>query len=75
MPTTQYRIPLRRNKTTAKPCDTAVVLDGDIPNRIGATDRYIGHSYPAGDTTDTARISTFAIADVRMIRYLLFGRR
>ena len=44
-------------------------------NQTGATDRYVGHSYPQVDTTGTERIRTFAIADVRMIRYLLFGRR
>ncbi len=49
--------------------------DNDIRNQIGATDRYVGHSYPQVDTTVTGRIRTVAIADIGMLRYLLFGRR
>ena len=67
---------LRRNKNRRQNrCVTAVMLDNDIRDQIGATDRYFGHSHPQVDTTGTDRIRTFAIADIMMIRYLLFGRR
>ena len=39
------------------------------------TDRYVGQSYPLVDTTGADRIRTFAIAEIRIIGDLLFGRR
>ena len=67
----------RRGQTpTAKNrWDTSVVLHNGIRIQIGVTDRYVGQSYPLVDTTDADRIRTFAFAEIRMIGYLLFGRR
>jgi hypothetical protein len=43
--------------------------------QIGVTDRYVGQFYPLVDTTGADRIRAFAIAEITMIGYLLFGRR